>query len=378
MNSWSPHHYRQEALAQGRDADTIRNALDQACKLQELGLPAILTLKHLAVLTDTPYVFLRRITERRLQDPYRSFQIRKRSGGFRVICVPISPLIRVQKWIAHHVLRNAETHPRSFAYGPGQSIIKCASVHCRCQWLIKIDIQQFFESISERQIFHVYRKLGYQHLVSFELARLCTRLTGNSPDRYHKNRWRNNSNDNERVIKQYDSQLVGHLPQGAPTSPMLSNLVSYELDEQLSRIASQHDLAYTRYADDLIFSHSGPFNRQRGETVVQQVYEALIPLGLRPRTAKTVIAPPGARKIVLGLLVDRDRPRLQKSFRSMLEQHIYCIVRNGPAVHAQRRGFRSVFSLQQYVGGLLSYAEQVDPDFAVPLKRQFASVNWIF
>lgn len=98
--------------------------------------------------------------------------------------------------------------------------------------------------------------------------------------------------------------------------------------------------------------------------------------GLRPRTAKTAIIPPGARKVVLGLLVDGDRVRLTREFRRKLECHVHHIARHGPEMHARRRGFSSVLGLRRHVEGLLSYAATVDHDFASEFRGKLAAVHW--
>ena len=126
-------------------------------------------------------------------------------------------------------------------------------MHCGCKWLVKVDVMQFFESISERQVYRVFLRLGYEPLVAFEAARVCTRLT-NTGRRFTRHRWRNIFAPTRYSIEHYRSARVGNLPQGAPTSPMLSNLVVWHLDEELTQLAAVKGMVYTRYADDLLFS----------------------------------------------------------------------------------------------------------------------------
>src|SRR4051812_8844167 len=134
MTPWPPHLYRRDAAANGVDGATIGNSIAHARRVQVNGLPAILTLKHLSQMADAPYNVLRQTVERRLESPYRFFNVRKRSGGHRLICVPHPSLFRVQKWLARYVLRDAEVHRCSWAYRPGQSIVDCANEHCECRW----------------------------------------------------------------------------------------------------------------------------------------------------------------------------------------------------------------------------------------------------
>src|SRR5262249_15519185 len=149
----------------------FQRALEQAHAVQQRGLPAILTLNHLAVRAGVPHGTLRTYVGRGT-DPYLVFHIRKHSGGFRTICVPDWPLARVQRWLATRLLNHVRPHSNSFAYAPDTSIVRCARMHCGCRWLVKMDISRFFESISEIQVCRVFRQLGYRPLVAFQLARL--------------------------------------------------------------------------------------------------------------------------------------------------------------------------------------------------------------
>jgi hypothetical protein len=121
---------------------------------------------------------------------------------------------------------------------------------------------------------------------------------------------------------------------------------------------------------------SSDFTRQTAERVVREVYAVLGRVGLRPRTAKTAIIPPGARKVILGLLVDGDGVRLTREFRRKLECHVHHISRHGPEAHAGQRGFKSVLGLRRHLEGLLSYAATVDQHFTSELREKLSTVIW--
>src|SRR5437763_989951 len=156
MRTWRPHVYARIARRQNVAPQVLQSAVaaSDAVAAVDSRLPPVLTLRHLSYLTDVDYVLLRRIVSRKKADPYRAFRIRKRrlSQGkqrYRVICVPNPGLLRVQTWIAQKILAVAVPHSASVAYAKGSSIEKAAARHCGCRWLIKLDIQNFFESISE-------------------------------------------------------------------------------------------------------------------------------------------------------------------------------------------------------------------------------------
>jgi RNA-directed DNA polymerase len=207
----SPHLYRRAAKSRGVPPEIVSRALQQSKAPERQGLPAILTLAHLAHLTGATYQYLRDIVARE-RDAYRTFVIRKRRGGQRLIAVPEPQLAAVQRWIVDNVLLERPHHAASYAYHRGASPVECARQHLGARWLVKVDIHDFFESISERRVYFAFRNCGYQPLVSFELARLCTRIsTGNSPNLPH---WR--SERHSFGVMAYSNHAMGHLPQGAP------------------------------------------------------------------------------------------------------------------------------------------------------------------
>lgn len=377
MISASPHRYRQGGAALGVPLQIIQRALHQAAPPERRGLPAILTLRHLAHLTGADYSYLRQIITRD-RDGYRTFQVRKRGGGSRHIAVPEPTLAEVQSWLQKKVLSKETPHSASMAYARECSPARCAERHLGARWLIKVDIHDFFESLSERGAYFVFRRCGYQPLVAFQLARLCTRTsTGASAE---EPRWQPTRRARG-VIRAYRHRLMGHLPQGAPTSPMLSNLICVALDERLQAMADEAGLVYTRYSDDMVFSTAGDFDRRRALIVVANVRRILLAFDLQLHRKKVTIAPPGARKIVLGLLVDGDALKLTSELRRRISDHVRGVERFGLAEHAQHRHFVSLWGFVRHVDGLLVYASSVDPVFGARLKARFqaalAKEGWL-
>ncbi|TBZ28815.1 RNA-directed DNA polymerase [Rhizobium leguminosarum bv. viciae] len=246
--------------------------------------------------------------------------------------------------------------------------------------MVKIDVRDFFESITEIDVYRVFLARGYQPLTALELARICTRLRdvhrekGSPAPRNWRTRMRAPNS-----VGAYYSAVMGTLPQGAPTSPMLANLAVKDLDDKLQAIANKVGLRYTRYADDLTFSTTDKtFGRERSVQLVGEVYTTLGLHGLAPNTSKTLIVPPGARKVVLGLLVDGSKPRLTRDFRAKMRMHLHFLLHEdvGPTAHAIHRGFSSVEGLRQHLLGLIAFAGQIDRSFAEECKVKLRSANW--
>jgi hypothetical protein len=152
---------------------------------------------------------------------YRHFTKPKRDGGRREIAAPDVKLKRVQHEIIARHFRNQEPHPAALAYRKGRSTADHAWAHAGADLLITADVEDFFPSTREWRIEQWWRQR-----VEDDLARLLTLLT----------------------------TYRGGLPQGAPTSPGLSNFVNHELDDRLTQRAEAAGGRYTRYCDDLAFS----------------------------------------------------------------------------------------------------------------------------
>jgi RNA-directed DNA polymerase len=382
MSRWSPQQFRIDA-PDHVPPGVINHALETAGLIhaQNPRLAPVFTLRHLAHAADVDYGLLRAIASRAHEEPYRTFRIRKRSDEngrqrFRVIAVPSPALMKVQRWITQRILAYAAPHSASVAFSKGDRLVAAVKLHCRAQWLIKMDVANFFESIGEIAVYNVFRSLGYQPLISLEMARVCTRL--GAPTNYRtRDRWL--VHQKERTIRQYSTRRMGHLPQGAPTSPMLANLAVREMDRTISEVAKENGLVYTRYADDITLStRRKDFGRERCQQVIGKVYETMATVGLSPNITKTGILSPGGRKIVLGLLVDGKEPRLQRDFRNLMRQHIYYLrnARFGPARHAANRGFASILGFRNHVYGLAMFARQIEPGYGRECLAALNKVDW--
>lgn len=390
MTLWNSQLFRADARKNGTSEDVIARAIAIAESTIAVNreLPPIFSLRHIAHLVDVDYGFLRAAVSRKLREPYRVFRIGKRPSRngeqrYRTITVPCAELRKVQGWVSQAILSKVRPHPASVAFSKGDRLIAAAAVHTNSQWLIKLDVSDFFESISERSVYKVFRSLGYQPLVSFELARICTRLGGPSTHassfrwRSVEGKWASIGCYSVKSIRGLPT--VGHLPQGAPTSPMLANLAMIEFDARIVSIAERYGLRYTRYADDIALSTCDKnYTRSRCHRVIREIYSEMSREGLLPNLAKMRITPPGGRKVVLGLTVDGDRPRLPREFKANLRQHLYYLNKSdiGPVHHARARGFDSVSGLRNHLLGLASFAKQIDDEFGRSFTKSLNAIDW--
>lgn len=388
MENWRPQHYRTIGSRNGVSSDILDAAVQTGKAITRINarLQPVFTLRHLAYLADCDYGLLRAIVGRSIQNPYRVFRIHKRPSSdgrerYRTICSPDPQLLKTQRWLATNVLNHAASliHAASKAFAPGCTLLHAAEPHCGAKWLIKLDVQNFFESVSEIAVYRAFRALGYQALVAFEFARLCTRLGSSTRRRSHPQWLRDSWRRYEIAAYNHNLGRIGHLPQGAPTSPMLANIAMRKADEELHALALSFRLTYTRYADDLVFSTmDSDFTRGLASCVVRGVYCILGKYGFSPNVAKTQIVPPRARKVVLGLLVDEPSPRLPREFREKMRMHLYYLKKDGvgPARHAAKRGFTAVASLRNVLYGLTAFATQIEPQYGASIREELDSIEW--
>lgn len=379
MHHWNPQQFRKAAESHGLDPIIIDNAISNAKLVRSIDsrLPPVFSLRHLAHYADVEYSLLRKVVTRNGNEPYTTFRLKKNGKStYRIICAPDTYLLKTQRWIDQNILSVGTQHHSSVAYAKNSNIVDAADIHCGCRWLIKLDVANFFESFSEIAVYRVFRSLGYQALISFEMARLCTRL-GTYTNTRAGDRWKVRCRSYK--IDDYKNRRIGHVPQGAPTSPRLTNLALREFDQEIESIAAGYGMYYTRYADDMFFSTKDvSFNRERGRKIIAKLYERMKKEGFRPNITKTRIHSPGSRKIVLGLLVDGVSPKLTREFRAKVRMHLYYLQHHkiGPALHAQKRGFDSVMGLKNHVEGLISYAHQVQPDLGARWRDEFNKIKW--
>lgn len=374
---WSPQLYRQNGLKQGLSENLLETAIAQSDEVihSPYNLPSILSLKHLACRTGIDYSELRSFVNHKNPKTYKKFSIRKRSGGKRFIHIPAPNLMHIQRWLNEYVLKQIPTHSASHAFTVGSSIKKCAARHCGAKWLIKFDIEDFFGSISEIQVFRLFRNLGYQPLISFEMARLCTVPSSWPSKRGQYKQWR--VREENKIIPIYSQELLGYLPQGAATSPLISNLIMKKCDEKLSGIAKKYKLTYTRYSDDLSFStRSKGFCRSNARKIIFEVYKIISKSGYMAQYRKTKIIPPGSKKIILGLNVDGAEPRLQKEYKDRIRQHLYYIEKLGIDKHKSNREFDSIWGLKCHLEGMINYANMIEPDYARESLQRFSKIDW--
>lgn len=215
---------------------------------------------------------------RRTHHHYRSFTIKKKDKSYRDIDTPRTYLKVIQWWILDNILNNVPLHNNIFGFVRGRSSVDNAFYHQGAKHVLNVDIENFFPSINLDQVFSVFCEIGYNEEVSLMLAEMCC--------------------------------LRNVLPQGAPTSPAIANLVMRKADEKLLMLAELNNIKYSRYADDLTFSSLSFIS----ESFLKGVDKAIQETGFSLKVTKTRFAGSGDRMEITGVVIN-DKVQPCRSWR---------------------------------------------------------------
>lgn len=237
---------------------------------------------------------------------FRLLVMRKQSGGLRVIEQPQDALRVLQRRVLREVLATADLHPAAHGFVRGRSALTHAALHSGRRLVLRLDIADFFTSITAGRVHSAFLRLGLPPRVATAVTALCTSVQRagalrTALRRHHA--FASQSSIDEQARDWQQTLCVPHLPQGAPTSPALANWIAYRLDRRLSGLAAAWDMRYSRYADDLTFStDASDCNSLR---FVDQVRTIVATEGWLLNERKTLVMPQSNRQRVTGIVVNQ-------------------------------------------------------------------------
>ena len=211
----------EEASSRNLQEDEIKSLLDYAFKLSKKNLPIIFDSIHFSKLVGYDLSYIERAIK---YTPYfyRRYKIPKKNGKLRSISEPLPSLMEIQKWILSEILYKCKVSKYAKAYVKRRSLKANAVFHKKKSVVLTIDITDFFGSINQQKVCELFISMDYNYEVSTMLSMICT--------------------------------LNNKLPQGAPSSPCISNLITKEMDNEISKFCIERKINFTRYSDDLTFS----------------------------------------------------------------------------------------------------------------------------
>jgi RNA-directed DNA polymerase len=315
--------FTEEATKKRKTLDYIELCLAYAKRLYEKQVPVIYDIKHLSLLVGIKEDYIRRAITY-TNKFYWKFDVLKSNGGKRHINEPLPLLKDIQLWILHNILEKQKTHPCAKAYVPHRKLKENAKYHTRQKVVVSFDVQNFFPSINLEAVSNIFISIGYSRKNAFLLAKLCC--------------------------------LDNELPQGAPTSPYLSNLYMLSFDENIMRYCREVGIIYTRYADDITFSSKKDIDV---DALIEFVRNELSSKRLSLNPQKSKIMGRSDAQIVTGIVVN-ERMRLPKDKRYKLRQEMYYIITKGVDDHVSFIECKKMNYLK-HLAGKIRYALYLEP-----------------
>jgi hypothetical protein len=296
---------------------------------------------------------------------YHYRMLRKRNGRVRLIEMPKSRLKDMQRRILVGILERIPAHSSSHGFVKGRSIVTFAAPHVGKRAVLRLDLQDFFPAFPAARAQALFRTLGYPEGVADRLGGICSNAVSRKawarcPEGIDPNDW-------SKAAMLYSHP---HLPQGAPTSPLLANVTAYHLDCRLSGLAESVGAQYTRYADDLAFSGDEEFVRSL-DRFSTQVAAIAMEEGFDVNFRKTRIMRRGVRQHLAGVIVN-EKLNLRRSDLDKLEAILTNAVRHGPSLQ-NREG---ISDFRSHLEGRVGFVQMVNPQKAARLRALFSMIDW--
>ena len=319
---------------------------------------------ELAWLADTRGLE-RSVAEQKLRN-YRYDWLSRPQGPARVIERPKTRLKAIQRHLLHGLLDWVPAHPAAHGFTRGRSARTHAALHTRSRVVLRLDLEDFFASVSAGRVYGIFRTAGYPEPVAHTLTGLVTNAVP-------VDEWaavpRPSSLPAIAAHHRLGRRLAApHLPQGAPTSPALANLAAFGLDRRLAGLALALGATYSRYADDLTFS--GPAVL-RADGVRATVAGIAREEGFAVNERKSLLMTRAGRQRVCGIVVN-ERTNVARSEYDVLKATLHNAARHGP--RGQNR--EGVADFRAHLLGRIAWVESLHPARGERLRRKFASIAW--
>lgn len=281
---------------------------------------------------------------------YYTFQIPRRNGRPRTLHAPHQTLACVQGRILDDILYQIPVHPAAHGFVPGRSVVTNARPHLKARVVVNMDLKDFFPTITFARVNGLFRSFGYSPAVSTIMALLCTEAPRDEQ-----------TFDGQRHLVASGPRA---LPQGACTSPLISNLICRRLDVRLQGLANKLGWTYTRYADDLTWSASEEPRPSVGY-VMARIRHIAADEGFTVNEEKTRVLRPHQRQSVTGVTVN-DRPGVPRQ----TVRRIRAILHNAQftGLHQQNRENHPHF--EQWLSGMIGWIRMVQPETGDKLQLQ--------
>jgi RNA-directed DNA polymerase len=299
---------------------------------------------------------------------YRFHTLDKGGGRARVIEAPRPRLRAIQRRVLRLLLDSVPVHSSAHGFVRGRSAKTFASIHTRNDVVIRIDLEDFFSSIPARRIHAIFATLGYSEQVARALTGVCTVVT--PPDVVAALPALQHPGDIPGRRRLVLALRERHLPQGAPTSPTLSNLAALGLDRRLGALAETIGARFSRYADDVAFSGGAELAR-RAPAAIRAIGRIVSEEGFRVNPRKVRVMKQSQRQELAGIVVNAG-PSVRRSEYDVLRAILTNCFRLGP--ETQNRA--GVPDFRAHLAGRVGWVAHVSPQKGAVLERLYERIVW--
>lgn len=325
-------------LSQSKNEWSTENIKQYSLVLKKNRVPVIFDTEHLRRLLGVEKSDFYGILFK-LEYQYHEVEIpKKMQGETRKLLLPSIKLKYMQRWILDNILYTQKCNSVVTGFVPNKSIVDNARPHINKKYVLKLDIQDFFPSINKDQVFLIFKNFGYTNSLANTLSNICV----------------------------YQEKL----PQGAPSSPYIANLVCRKMDSRFLGLCKKNNLNYSRYADDITISG--------GKSVYKFKKYFISIIGdesFYVNEKKVKLLKKGDRKQVTGIIVN-EKLSVPKEMIRELRRDIYYLTKYGVDSHLRRIGKTTTSNYKEHLFGTAKYIYMVDKDKGAFFLEQLDYIDW--
>lgn len=367
-----------EAKEQNKSQEFIDACIEYAQNLCEKDFPVIFSIENLAMFMGIQAKYLRNLIGdgknniiyeyEHKNKRYNYFKLKKRNGKFREIMSPSKELKYIQKWILVNILEKYTLAESCKGFRKNISIYNNALVHENAELILKVDLLKFYDTITEKRVYGVFKSIGYVENLAYSFAKITTA-------KHRDDYWIDFDKKSKEILNNFIVEKPAILPQGAPTSPMLANILATKMDYRFEALAKKLNFNYSRYADDLTFSIKKDGKLPSLKLVTKIISEE----GFFINEEKTKYMKKGCKQFVTGLTTTNG-VNVSKKYRKEISEHIYYCRKFGVNNHLEKRANEfpryNNIKFHNWLYGHLCFIKSINEKASKKMLEDFEKINW--
>lgn len=367
-----------KAEKENRSQKFIESTVSYAKKLDDKNFPVIFSVEHLSMLMGIQSGYFNHLIGEQKNDDYENipykiyrynyFKLKKKKGGYREIMSPSKDLKFIQKWILVNILEKYQLKDSCTGFRKGVSIKDNAKPHENSEVILKVDLLKFFDTITEKKVFTVFADMGYKKNLAVSLAKITTA-------EHRPQYWRSISRVDLHKMGYNAGNIPCVLPQGAPTSPALANILASQMDYRFEKLSEKLGFKYSRYADDLTFSIKGDQKLPSLKMIKTIIEDEKFVINEK----KIKYLNKGGKQYVTGLTTTNG-VNVSKKYRKEINAQIYYCRRFGVKDHLDKISGDNkpigVLPFHDWLYGHICFIKSINSQAGEKLLFGFSKIDW--